>query len=264
MTMTPARFEELRPVYDLIPIVRELSADTLTPVAAFAALVRGSEDSFLLESVERGESLGRYSFLGVTPRKTMTFARGMSVPVPLLREELVPLRVYDEESLPPFFGGAVGYFGYGAAGWSERLPDRHASSDVPDAKLLFFDHVIAFDHLRQRLFVIANIFTNDPAPAAELLTLAKHRIDEIVHLLRAAKPDLIPLPFDAPAVDFAAATTRERFVEIVSKAREEITAGEIFQVVLSQSWSAPYPASEALILYRALRAVNPSPYMFLL
>jgi len=264
MTMTPSRFDELRGQYDVIPVVRELSADTLTPVAAFAALAQGHEDAFLLESVERGESLGRYSFLGVKPRKSMTLARGSITPIETLRDELIPLRVFEEDSLPPFFGGAVGYFGYGAAGWSERLPDRHRSGEVPDAKLLFFDHVVAFDHLRQRLFVIANVFTSETGSALELLAAARRRIDEIVHALRAAKPDLTPLPFDAPLIEFASSTTREQFVEMVSKAKEEIAAGEIFQVVLSQSWSAPFAAGNALTLYRALRAVNPSPYMFLL
>ena len=116
--LTPARFDALRGDWDVIPIVRELSADTITPVSAFAAIDDVADESFLLESVERGESLGRYSFIGFSPRKTITFGPESENPVRLIHDELVPLRVYREDELPPFFGGAVGYVGYGGAGWA--------------------------------------------------------------------------------------------------------------------------------------------------
>src|SRR5688572_8344786 len=133
--------------FDVIPVVRELSADTLTPLVAFAALSGENEEAFLFESVERGENVGRYSFIGFQPRRNLRFDATVANPVQLLNDELVPLRVQDEEKLPPFFGGAVGYFGYAAGGWSERIPDSHPNElGMPDAKLLFFDNVVVFDH----------------------------------------------------------------------------------------------------------------------
>src|SRR3989442_11459947 len=105
--------------YDIVPVVRELSADAITPLAAFHALAGSSGDAFLFESAERGENLGRYSFVGFDPRRSLRFDASTPAPAELLREELRPLRVKDESSLPPFFGGAVGFFGYGVAGWTE-------------------------------------------------------------------------------------------------------------------------------------------------
>jgi anthranilate synthase component I len=256
-------FDSLRSQYDIIPIVRELSADTLTPLVAFAALAGSSEEAFLFESVERGENLGRYSFVGFEPRRTLSFTRGMSDPVRLLKDELVPLRVWREEELPPFFGGAIGYFGYGVAGWSERVPDSHPEDpEVPDAKLLFFDNVVVFDHVRQRLYVIANLFSADGSleDAGKRLDLAVERLQQAA-VAPLAIHSCLP---DPPAETFRANHSRESFETMVREAKREIVAGEIFQVVLSQRWETDYPTSEALTLYRSLRSVNPSPYMFLL
>src|SRR5919106_4163933 len=152
-------FERIRRDYDIIPFVRELSADAITPVAAFAALSPGDAEAFLFESVERGENLGRYSFVGFEPRRSLSIDASVADPVRVLNDELVPLRVEGEDKLPPFFGGAVGYFGYGVARWSEKIPDSHPDDlGAPDAKLLFFDHVVVFDHVRQKLYVVANVF----------------------------------------------------------------------------------------------------------
>jgi len=246
--------------YDVIPIVRELSADTLTPLVAFAALSGDDSEAFLFESVERGENLGRYSFIGFEPRRNLVFDRTVSDPVRLLNDELVPLRVKGEEALPPFFGGAVGYFGYNVAGWSERIPDTRADElGIPDAKLLFFDNVVVFDHVRQRLFVVANVFTKDGS-----LADANIRLDRAIERLRNASVEPIAFPPDVATVPFRSTHTREAFERMVRRGQEEIAAGEIFQIVLSQRWETGYPTSEALTLYRALRSINPSPYMFLL
>ena len=286
--MTPDLLDQLRASYDVVPVVLRLSADTITPVSAFAALSDLAQDAFLLESVERGENVGRYSFIGVAPRRKLTFERGCENPIPLLREELVPLRVYDEDKLPPFFGGAVGFFGFGVASWSERLPDGHANdTNIPDATLLFIDQVICFDHVKQELVVIANIFTKDEHSAHDLLTNANEKLDVIVERLRTAKVDLVPLeggliarPQDRAAQASRSSGDTERgtgykpalqsnlsrsqFEQMVCDAKEQILAGEIFQIVLSQRWTTDYPTDEALNLYRVLRTVNPSPYMFLL
>jgi anthranilate synthase component 1 len=254
--------DSLRDQYDVVPVVRELSADTLTPLVAFAALSSPSEEAFLFESVERGENVGRYSFVGFEPRRNLRFDRNTPHPVALLNEELRPLRVYQEEQLPPFFGGAVGFFGYGVSGWSERLPDRHAGdSTIPEAKLLFFDNVVVFDHVRQKLLVVANLFTADPRAT---IGEANARIDRALETLRRTSVGPIAFPSGRGDADFRSNYHRHAFESMVREAKEEIIAGEIFQVVVSQRWETAYPTSEALTLYRVLRSINPSPYMFLL
>ncbi len=244
--------------FDVIPVVRTLSADTLTPLVAFSALSESGSEAFLFESVERGENLGRYSFVGFEPRRNLTFDATVSDPVRVLNDELVPLRVEGEEKLPPFFGGAVGYFGYGVSGWSERIPDTHANDlGIPDAKLLFFDNVVVFDHVLQRMHVVANVFKGGTIDDANA------RLDRAIAKLRNASVE--PLAFgDAEGVQFTATHTRDSFMQMIRDAKEEIVAGEIFQIVLSQRWETEFPTSEALTLYRALRSINPSPYMFLL
>jgi anthranilate synthase component I len=244
--------------FDVNPVVRTLSADTLTPLVAFAALSDPGTEAFLFESVERGENLGRYSFVGFEPRRNLTFDATVSDPVRILNEELVPLRVEGEETLPPFFGGAVGYFGYGVAGWSERIPDTHANDlGIPDAKLLFFDNVVVFDHVQQRMHVVANVFEGGTIEDANA------RLDRAIARLKRASVE--PIEFaNAQAADFKANHTRDSFMQMVRDAKEQIVAGEIFQIVVSQRWETEYPTAEALTLYRALRSINPSPYMFLL
>jgi len=246
--------------YDVIPVVRELSADALTPLAAFTALSPNGTEAFLFESVERGENVGRYSFVGFDPRRSLRFDRDTEDPVALLNEELRPLRVKDEEKLPPFFGGAVGYFGYGVAGWSERIPDTKQDA-LPDAKLLFFDNVVVFDHVRQRMYIVANIFTSDPNATVES---ANARIDAAIERLRNASVELLEFPAHVDDEPMQTNMSREQFESMVRAAKEEIVAGEIFQIVVSQRWETEYPTADALTLYRTLRSVNPSPYMFLL
>jgi len=246
--------------YDVIPVVRELSADTVTPLVAFAALSGDGEEAFLFESVERGENVGRYSFVGFEPRRSLRFDATVADPVQVLNGELVPLRVKGEDALPPFFGGAVGYFGYGVAGWSERIPDSHPDDlGIPDAKLLFFDNVVVFDHVRQRMHVVANVFTADGS-----LEDANARLDRAVDRLRRASVEPLAFPANVETVPFRSTHTRDSFEQMIRDAKEEIAAGEIFQIVVSQRWETDYPAAEALTLYRTLRSINPSPYMFLL
>ncbi|MBW3565520.1 MAG: anthranilate synthase component I [Acidobacteria bacterium] len=258
-----AELDELRREWEVIPFVRLLCADTITPVAAFRSLADGGE-AFLLESVERGEQLGRYSFLGVRPRRSLSIDCDDEGAVDRLREELRPLRVWRSDVLPPFFGGAVGYIGYGAAQWTEKLPDRHRSDDDgPDAEIVFFDHVVIFDHLMSRLLLVVNIVSSREESSESLIAEAAAMLDDYENLLARAAPDLVR--FDS-TVDskFESNFTREEFESAVERAKEEIRAGEAFQIVLSQRWTVPFPTSEALMFYRALRALNPSPYMFLL
>jgi anthranilate synthase component 1 len=259
--MTSDEFESLRRQYDVIPFVREMSADALTPVAAFSAL-SAKEEAFLFESVERGENVGRYSFVGFDVRRDLRLERGASDPIGTLNRELVPLRVFSEERLPPFFGGAVGFFGYGASGWMEKIPDtRPDDLKVPDATLLFFNNVVVFDHVRQRLFIVVNVFTEDTKVTAEE---AERRLDAAVEQLRGARVELMSFPDDVPEAEFRATHSQEEFEAMVRRGKEEIAAGEIFQIVLSQRWDTAFDERNALTLYRALRSINPSPYMFLL
>jgi len=263
--ITPALFERLRKQYDVVPLVEELSADTLTPVAAFEAISGLSAEAFLLESVERGETLGRYSFIGFSPRKGITFDGAIPDPVARLREELDPLRVYGEAELPPFFGGAVGYFGYGVARWTERLPDENRDDlDIADARVLFFDNVVVFDHVKQTLFVVANLLAWDERPSDEIVAEGEATVRRAIEALESATIDLLP-SIDAPREsEFIPNCTRDEFITAVTRGKEEIAAGEIFQIVLSQRWETDFRTAEALTLYRALRNINPSPYMFLL
>ncbi|HEY8712795.1 MAG TPA: anthranilate synthase component I [Thermoanaerobaculia bacterium] len=260
--MTNEEFDALRRQYDVIPFVREMSADALTPVAAFAALSSKGEEAFLFESVERGENVGRYSFVGFEVRRDLRIERGASDPITTLNRELIPLRVHSEERLPPFFGGAVGFFGYGVGGWTEKIPDTVTDDlNLPDATLLFFNNVIVFDHVRQRLFVVVNVFTQDASATA---TDAERRVGKVVERLRGAHIDLITFPEDVAPADFRSTFTQDEFESVVGEAKEEIVAGEVFQIVLSQRWDTDFDESNALTLYRALRSINPSPYMFLL
>jgi len=186
----------------------------------------------------------------------------MPEPAKILNDELRPLRIYNEAALPPFFGGAVGFFGYGVSGWSERIPDSHRDgSNVPDARLLFFDNVVVFDHVKQRLYVVANIFTADPNATLES---ANARIDAAIERLRSARIDLLEFPAHVEDEAMPSNMSRDEFESMVRAAKEEIVAGEIFQIVVSQRWETEYPLDGALTLYRTLRSVNPSPYMFLL
>ena len=260
--MTKDEFDALRKQYDVIPFVREMSADALTPVAAFAALSANGEEAFLFESVERGENVGRYSYIGFEVRRDLRIERGASDPIAMMNRELIPLRVFGEERLPPFFGGAVGFFGYGVGGWTEKIPDSiHDDLKLPDAKLLFFNNVIVFDHVRQRLFVVVNVFSQDASATAKD---AQQRVAKVVERLRSAHVDLITFPEEVAPADFRSTFTQQEFENVVREAKEEIIAGEIFQIVLSQRWDTDFEERNALTLYRSLRSINPSPYMFLL
>ena len=258
-----ALHEGLRWTFDVIPVVRELSADTLTPLVAFAALVRRQDsEAFLFESVERGENLGRYSFVGFEPRRNLRFDATVADPVRVLNDELVPLRVEGEDKLPPFFGGAVGYFGYGVGGWTERIPDSHPNDlGIPDAKLLFFDNVVVFDHVQQRLL-----------RRREHLHDRRHRSKTRTRASTApsrscARASVEPIAFaaDGADVDVHARITRaSRSSRWCATRRRRSSPARSSRSSLSQRWETDYPTSEALTLYRALRSINPSPYMFLL
>jgi len=268
----------------LVPVYRELSADLETPVSVYLKL-RGFGPSFLLESVEQAEQLGRYSFLGFDPHVRIV-SRGRHVAVydnghlreQELDEDADPLDVVAAElrrfqpvapihevarDLPRFVGGAVGYMGYDLVRFFERLPQTSQDPlGLPDMHMMITDTLVIFDHVRHRLLVCANA---PRLPGADLDTAydeAISRIDAVAARMR--KPLVVPerAPI-APTDELIASVRRAQYEEGVRRAKEYIAAGDIFQVVLSQRLSRRTGA-QPFDIYRALRRLNPSPYMFYL
>ena len=269
-------FVRLAAEHDVVPVAREVYADLATPISAFMALADGAEHAFLLESVVAGERLGRYSFLGVGDREVIS-ARGDEVvienggvtgerapdPLEVVKRRLATGSVARVPGLPLFVGGAVGYVGYEAAGGFDRIP-RHDNDElnVPDISFMLADVVVAFDHARRVMQVIAPVRPGGAPEAAYDRALG--RIDQYIKRIdegpRGAELGAYGASLEVPLV---AHTSREEFMEQVETAKEHIMAGDIFQIVLSQRFSAPYDG-DGMDLYRVLRAVNPSPYMFYL
>ena len=249
----------------LIPVWRDVPADLETPVSAYLKIARGPY-SFLLESVEGGERLARYSLIGTEPYRLLRTGPGTACPgdplVPL-RDEIDRNRALRLPGLPPFHGGAVGYLSYEVARHFERLPAPAADPlDLPEAVFMFCDTVVLFDHLRHQVRVVSHVRTDGDIAAS--YRQAAWKIDEQVRRLEGPVPRRLsagPPLLHAPTA--AESMGREAYELAVAGAREHIIAGDIIQVVLAQRFSQPLhvPAFE---VYRALRRVNPSPYMFFL
>ncbi|HKP84542.1 MAG TPA: anthranilate synthase component I [Blastocatellia bacterium] len=277
---TPRDYEEflkLAKEGTVVPIVRRVIADLLTPVAAYLKIERLSPYSFLLESVEGGEKVARYSFLGFNP-ETIVRSRARKVTVetasgteqtdaPMLQVlrrlsgQNIPVRLPD---LPPFVCGAVGFMSYDAVRWFEKIPDNNPDDiGLDDAVMMFFSRVLVFDHVRHQIQIIANVFTGgrtddleaDYQSAVEDIEAMSARLEEPVEKLPRRKP--------AEDIPLRSNMTKQQFEQSVARAKERITAGDIFQVVLSQRFEIGVNA-HPFEVYRALRVVNPSPYMFYL
>jgi anthranilate synthase component 1 len=267
---------------NMVPVYREVLADLLTPVSAFLKIGGPGSESFLLESVEGGERLARYSFLGRDPFLTVTIRDGIVTvsdprngtteretgpPLEVLRRLLQRYRAARVPGLPRFTGGAVGYFAYDAVRWIERIPES-TTDDLgqDDAVLNFYDTLVAFDHARRRAIVIANAHIADAQDRGGLqkaYTEARSRVNRLIADLRAPLPPLDGVQAGSPPPTVRSNLDREQFERMVEKALEHIKAGDIFQVVLSQRFQVPTTAPPFNI-YRSLRAINPSPYMFYL
>ena len=260
----------------IVPMHRRRSADLLTPVSAFLHLREGARMPFLLESVEGGEKLARYSFLGRNPYRTVT-ARGRET---TSRDAAGAVTEHDQDlfsvldaliteyrevrlpDLPRLTGGAVGFFGYDCIRLIESIPDRHApDGDIPDAVWAFYDTVCAFDHVKHQLVLIRSVFVD---PNADLRTLwegAVRDLDAMETLFSApSRPSPDPVRLEG---EWRSNMSRETFEQAVDRAKHYIREGDIFQVVLSQRFSTGY-SGDPFNLYRALRQVNPSPYLFYL
>jgi anthranilate synthase component 1 len=312
-------FSRLAREATLVPVAKSISADLLTPVSAFLAVAAGEPEAFLLESVEGGERIGRYTFLGVRPflrvesrgsevtirRSSLvgtrlaaasSFSRIRAVKVrkdgaarvehrsanifAVIKELLREHRPATVEGLPPFTAGAVGYCAYdivrqleniGKSGRSQAKDDL----DVPDCILMFFDRVLAFDHLRHQIHIVASadVAAEKPRAAYDRALLDIARIER---QLAAGWKALSPFNVETRCAESHAGskaaksklavharTQKAKFLESVRRAKEYIAAGDIFQVVLSQRWDFE-PGVAPFDLYRSLRTVNPSPYMYFL
>ena len=265
-------FVELAQRGTFVPVVKELVADLLTPVSAFLKVAEHSDYAFLLESVEGGEHVGRYSFLGKDPflilrgqntHTTVEQAGTTSTAdkpfVETLRSLMNGFRSPFVPGLPRFTGGAVGYFGYDTAAWFEPAVAAGGSEDAGQAGFMLFDTVLAFDHVQHRILLIANARITGDEDLRALYQFACTKIGFLERELERALS--LPRRVDAQPLTFTSNLTQERFEAMVRTAKEHIAAGDIYQVVLSQRFEAEV-AAEAFTVYRALRHVNPSPYMF--
>ncbi len=268
--------------YNVIPLVHRFLDDTETPVSAFLKL-RQTAGCFLLESAEQGMRLGRYSFLGIKAWEsirlkgtTVTVRRGGADthydlgeqggdPFAFVAAHLRRYRVPPLEDVPPFVGGAVGYFGYDCVRHVERLPDAPPDDmGLPDMAFLLTDVIVVFDHLRHTIMLLTNIFCDEEPDLDRAYSAAVARLTEVKARLRG------PLPAPgwslgrsqrAVHAEVRSNFERQRFEQGVERIREYIHAGDAFQVVLSQRFERPVGTS-GFSIYRGLRAVNPSPYMY--
>jgi anthranilate synthase component 1 len=263
----------------LVPVSKSVSADLLTPVSAFLAVAEREPHAFLLESVEGGEKVGRYTFLGTRPymrivarRDGVWLERGRlrkrvgDDPIAAAREEFRIHRPAQVQGLPPFTGGAVGYFAYDFVRRLEPVPARTSDDlEVPDCLLMFFDRLLAFDHVRHQIHIIAIADVGAEEPRAAYKR-AQRDIDTLERKLAAGLKRHSLSPTRRKSVkplQPRANTSKEKFLEAVEKAKQYIAAGDIFQVVLSQRLEFD-TGTDPFVVYRALRTVNPSPYMYFL
>jgi anthranilate synthase component 1 len=253
---------------NIVPIYREVAADLETPVSAYLKVARG-QHSFLLESVEGGERLARYSFIGTEPYRVLRTGNdasgGETAGDPLLpiEDELRRFTPVPVDGLPRFNGGAVGYMGYECARFYEKLPVPDADPQaLPEAVFVFTDTLLVFDHLQHTIKVVSHARLDGDIDAA--YRQATWKIEELVQ--RLAQP-LSRLPYETAAAAndgaFVSNNTRAEFMRKVEKAKEYIYRGDTYQIQVSQRFTRQTSA-HPFEVYRALRAVNPSPYMYYL
>ena len=268
-------FVKLSRTHTLVPVYRTVTADLETPVSAFLRIAAEEPEAFLLESVEGGEHVGRYTFIGIQPYKKMV-ARGREITVQEGRrkrsftgdifEELkralsghTPARL---AGLPPFTAGAVGFFAYDVVRQIEKLPSTAKDElGVPDACLMLFDQVLAFDHVKKEIHLMVTADLTREARegayerAVRRLNRLEKRLGNALPINRKKRPE--------GALKLKARTPKATFLKSVEKTKEYIAAGDVFQCVLSQRFDCE-PGVDAFDVYRALRIVNPSPYMYFL
>jgi anthranilate synthase component I len=250
---------------NLLPVYREIVADMETPVSAFLKINRGG-NSFLLESVEGGQRLARYSFIGTEPYRDFTVTgKDRTDPLAIIAEELRQYQVVPLAGLPRFAGGAVGYLGYETINRFEHLPSpAKYALDIPEARFMFVDTMLVFDHVTHKIKILSYVKLNGDIDQSYHQAVSK--IDDLVDRLQQPYPKKKTVKNKIPSIlnsELTSSFTRPGFEAAVEKIKEYISAGEAIQVVLSQRLAQPtdLPPFE---IYRALRTINPSPYMFYL
>jgi len=274
-------FQRLAKQGNLIPVYDVFSADLLTPVSAYLRIAQGARYSFLLESVEGGEKIARYTFAGAHPEEVFRYGNGACVledrerlvweerdPISFLRERIERFRPVRLPGLPPLVAGAIGYFSYDMVRLIERLPQRLGDEiGLYDAVLMFYHGLIAFDHVQHRLWIVRNVFTEGHGSLRAKYDAAVREIKRTRELLEepvaAERPKKSPQTSKRAPLKVSSNFRRPEYLDIVRKAKQYIRAGDIFQVVLSQRFSVK-AQSHPFEIYRELRALNPSPYLFYL
>jgi len=251
--------------HTLVPLRHSFIDDCETPVSAFLKLREGGQ-AFLLESADQGQRVGRYSFIGLRPREVIRWSLGdpgdpyAIAAAAVARSSQAPL-----DDLPPFAGGAVGYFGYDLVRTVEPLAEPNPDPvGLPDMALMLTDALVVFDHLKHTVTVLANVDADDPDGLDAAYNKAQQLIGEVRWRLAGPVPRAPHPPQAGRSMpDFRSNMPREQFEAMVTRIVEYCHAGDTFQVVPSQRWTAEVPI-EAFSIYRGLRAVNPSPYMYFL
>jgi anthranilate synthase component 1 len=274
-------FQRLAHGHSLVPVTRTVAADLETPVSAFLRVAAAEPEAFLLESVEGGEQVGRYTFIGIRPYKKMTARDGRITVVEGRRRRSYEGDIFGElkaalegetpaklPGLPPFTAGAVGFFSYDVVRSIEELPVLAVDElHVPDAHLMFFDEVLAFDHVKKAIHLIVTVGARSrlgesgKADAAGYKQ-AGRRLDRLERMLSAAIPKRKSRPVKGP-LKLKARTKMAKFLRGVEQVKEYIAAGDVFQCVLSQRFDCE-PGVDPFEIYRSLRIVNPSPYLYFL
>src|SRR6185436_9709559 len=258
--------QRLRQEGNVIPVYKSVIADFLTPVSVFLKLEKDRPYAFLLESVEGGETVARYSFLGCDPFLICRVKKGQPAAefMQNLRSTLQRFKSVKIPGLPPFTGGAVGYFGYDMVRTIEDIPDTGRDDlGVDDAALMFYKTILAFDHLRHQIHIISNLLVEESSESIEKqYAQATEEIQRIEQLLRTP---LEPPPSTPNYDELQVRSNFEKndYLQAVATAKEHIAAGDIFQVVLAQRFEVDLK-THPFEIYRALRIVNPSPYMYYL
>ena len=274
-------FQRLAKQGNLIPVYDVFSADLLTPVSAYLRIAQNARYSFLLESVEGGEKIARYTFAGAHPEEVFRYGNNACVlenrerlvwqerdPISFLRERVQRFRPVRLPGLPPLIAGAIGYFSYDMVRLIERLPMRLRDEiGLYDAVLMFYHGLIAFDHVQHRLWIVRNVFTEGHGSLRVKYDAAVREIKRTRQLLEepvaAEHPKKSSKTSKSAPIKVNSNFRRPEYQEVVRKAKQYIRAGDIFQVVLSQRFSVKAQANPFEI-YRQLRALNPSPYLFYL
>ncbi|MBI5207702.1 MAG: anthranilate synthase component I [Candidatus Firestonebacteria bacterium] len=263
---------------NLIPVYKEILADIETPVSAFIKIDNGKY-SYLLESVEGGEKIARYSFLGSDPSIIFLSKKGKAKiiengkikeiekpgsPFKILKELLKKYKPVSINGLPRFHGGAVGFLSYDMVRYFENIPDNNIDElNLPESLFVFTDTILVFDHINHSIKVVTNTYIDNNANVKKLYEEAKIKIEAIINKLK--KPLIIDNKnkFNKNKIKIKSNTVKKVFIQNVNKAKEYIRAGDIFQVVLSQRLNINI-SCDPFDIYRALRKINPSPYMFFL